>query len=104
MTRDGASGLAAGLKVWLAGVKPSLGQPARDDLRADVWAYVDHLKAEGWPPERVSVAVKRVAHDAVFHPSALSVTRTRSSGLATTDALFGEMVGWCIERYYYDSE
>lgn len=100
MTGDAASGLAAGLKVRLAGVKTPLGQLARDDLRADVWAYVDHLKAEGWAPERVIVAVKRVAHDAGFHPSALSVTRTRRSGLATTDA-FGEMVGWCIERYYY---
>jgi hypothetical protein len=60
-------------------VRPPLGQLAHDNLRADVWAYVDHLKADGWPPERVIVAVKRVASDAGFHPTA-TVTRGRRSG------------------------
>jgi hypothetical protein len=70
----------------------------RDGLHADVCAYVDELKAHHWTPERVVVAVKRIAHESGMLPPP-RVTWEQSH--AAKDELLVEMVGWCIERYYH---
>jgi hypothetical protein len=59
---------------------------ATNRTRAAVWALVDELKAFGEPPERVIAFVKGVFRDAGFSPS--------------QDAIAGNVVPWCIARYY----
>jgi hypothetical protein len=62
------------------------------ELRGAVCAYVDALKAQGFAPERVLVAVKGVARglplDNVHAP------------LHARDELAAELVQWCIARYF----
>lgn len=72
-----------------------------DALRNEVCAVVDHLKAAGWPPERVIVAVKRIADDAGLRPSRAVLSAT--GDLSPDDALLVRMTQWCIERYYWDN-
>ncbi|HET9727998.1 MAG TPA: hypothetical protein VF785_02625 [Gemmatimonadaceae bacterium] len=58
----------------------------RDRLRETVCAFVDQLKREGLPPERVIVELRSIADQA------------RSGVL--TESLIADAVRWCIERYY----
>ncbi|HEV8496756.1 MAG TPA: hypothetical protein VGQ56_07845 [Gemmatimonadaceae bacterium] len=67
-------------------------------LRGEVCAVVDHLKSAGWPPERVIVAVKRIADDAGLHPS--RAVLFNGDLVTETDRLLVRMIEWCIERYY----
>jgi hypothetical protein len=63
-----------------------------------VFEYVDALKARGWPPEQVIVAVKQVGHDSGLRPTshfALSESPTDDKAQLLIDT-----VAWCIERYY----
>jgi hypothetical protein len=55
-------------------------------LQGRVCAAVDEMKAEGALPERIIVAVKRVATD---------------SGVQWADnRLFVQLIAWCVDRYY----
>ena len=80
--------------------------PLSPGTRAEVYArvceYVDAAKALGWPPERVIVDVKRVARDAGLRMTGNAFR----SGFRPTgvDLLLGDMVGWCIHRYYGRAE
>ena len=73
-----------------------------DTLRAEVCEVVYHLKAAGWPPERVIVAVKRIADDAGLRPSpgVLAAYRPLSEG----DAILVQIVQWVIDDYFGDAE
>jgi hypothetical protein len=62
-----------------------------------VFEYADELKGLGLPPERVIVAVKRVANEAGLHSSRVIPSPRHLEG---KDKLLVDMVGWCIERYY----
>jgi hypothetical protein len=73
-------------------------RPSTEALREDVCAVVDVLKGAGWPPERVIVAVKRIADDAGLRPT--KYVLSRSAALSDGDDLLVQMVQWCIERYY----
>jgi hypothetical protein len=67
-------------------------------LRERVWAVVDDFKAEGWPPERIIVALKQIVDDA-----GLSTSRRvliASTPLVERDAVVVGIVRWFIERYY----
>jgi hypothetical protein len=55
-------------------------------LQRHVCAAVDEMKTSGILPERIIVAVKRVAADGGFQWA--------------TNRLFEQMVGWCVDRYY----
>jgi len=85
------------LRRELARLQLPLDRDARNDLHATVNAFVDLAKRQGWPPERVIVAVKRLALDAGLEPSLVSTVKRP---LTTNDALLAEIVGWCIDRYY----
>ena len=85
------------LQDALAAVEFPVSPPLLDELRKRVCEYVDSLKSRDWPPERVIVAVKQIAHEAGFHPSPLVQTEALMSA---RDELLVAMVGWCIERYY----
>lgn len=67
-------------------------------LQERVCAVVDDLRALGWPPERVIVAVKQVAEDAGVRGSR-NVLRV-SGGLTGADQILQNIVRWCIEHYY----
>ena len=67
-------------------------------IRARVGGVVDDLKAAGWPPERVIIAVKQIAADAGLSPSRSVLSATLP--LNEYDAAIVNMVRWCIEQYY----
>jgi hypothetical protein len=97
-----ASSLETKLERHLSRMQFPLSSGTRADLYACVCEYVDAAKALGWPPERVLIDVKRIARDA-----GLRMTRNalrcgyRPTGV---DLLLGDMVGWCIKRYYAGAE
>lgn len=74
---------------------------ARWKLRELVSRYVDALKTEGFPPERVIVEVKRIASEVgVGKPTSYS---HQAVFFNVADLLVVDMIGWCIERYYLAS-
>lgn len=61
-----------------------------------VYDYVDWVKAQNWPPERVIVGLKRIAEESGIRSNSLSARESRAS---RSDLLM-DMVAWSIERYY----
>jgi hypothetical protein len=58
---------------------------------------VDAMKADGWPPERVIVAIKALAREVGLVPEPiLPVVQETTPG----DSLLADSVKWCIEHYY----
>jgi len=70
-------------------------------LRAQVVAVVDELRALGWPPERIVIAVKEIAVEAGLRPSPHFPNVSTSP--TDQDDLLSRIVSWCITRYYNDS-
>ena len=71
---------------------------ARLKLRELVSRYVDALRTDGFPPERVIIEVKRIAAEVgVGNPTAYS---HQAVFFNVADMLVIDMIGWCIERYY----
>jgi hypothetical protein len=89
---------AAALRAELTSLQIPLSCESRDTLHTCVCECVDGMKAIGWPPERVIVAVKRIATDAGLRPSSRTVLPEKT--LTGVDRVLVEIVGWCIERYY----
>jgi hypothetical protein len=88
MTRDDSPDAVA-LRQVLARLLPHaliLSEPERELLRGKVCAFVDARKHDGVPPERVIVEMRRVV--------------ALVGATASADRLVGEMVRWCIERYF----
>jgi hypothetical protein len=75
--------------------RPSVSNPA---LLGEVSAVVDHLKAAGWPPERVIIAVKQIAEHAGLRPSRALLSASKP--LSRDDEVLVQVVQWSIERYY----
>src|SRR5947209_631295 len=95
-------GSAVALRASLASVRashPALVDTQRDSaLHEGVCAVVDDLKAAGWPPERVIIAVKQIAEDAGLSP--WRDLPSIQPPFKERDALLIHMVRWCTERYY----
>jgi hypothetical protein len=74
--------------------------PVDDDTRIvvqrRVYDYVDWLKAQNWPPERVIVSLKLIAEESGIRSSLLPARE----GRASRSDLLMDMVAWSIERYY----
>jgi hypothetical protein len=65
---------------------PFLSNEQRDELRGKVCAFVEELKAEGLPAERVIIEVRTIA---------------RSVGVGVLDdRVVGDAIRWCIAQYY----
>jgi hypothetical protein len=84
------------LRHQLAGLQFPLDDDTRTEVQRRVREYVDFVKAQHWPPERVLVGVKRIADDAGIRSSALPAMESRAS---RADLLM-DMVAWSIEEYY----
>lgn len=91
------------------GVMPSLNDTAQaghrgappltgSQLRALVREWTMVLRAEGLPPERVLVVVKRFVHEAIA-PSLARYTDDDVSDVRR-DTLLAEASRWCIEAYF----
>ena len=78
--------------------------PASDQraLQEQVCDVVDLMRGLGLPPERVIIGVKEIAAEAGLRPSRLVLSR--SASLDSTDELISQLVRWCIERYFAQSE
>ena len=93
-----AAALAKSLTARVAAVDFPLSDSVEREIQRRVWAYADSLKALGLPPERVVVAVKRVASIGGVNPT--SRVTSMPADLDGRDKLLADMVNWCIERYY----
>ena len=90
--------VTAALRQALAAAPETLGAESKERLRTHVVAFVDAVKAQGWPIERVIVAVKEVAAEAGVR-SSTDVLRL-SGAPANRDALLLDIVRWTVERYF----
>lgn len=79
-------------------VSTSLYRASDKELRDEVCAVVDELKAAGWPPERSIIAIKEIAQEAGLTQS--QGVLVRDCDLAPRDALLAKVVRWTIECYY----
>lgn len=72
-------------------------EPAEEDrIHALVERYVDLMKAGSQPSEQVVIALKRILRDAGIWPDG-------QPGLVSSEPgrLWDNVVGWCIQRYYF---
>ena len=103
---DGPIDEAASLEMELEGHLRRIDVPLSPERRSAVYRcvceYVDAAKALGWAPEGIIVSVKGIARSAGLRPTQ-NVVRgaSRSTG---TDLLLGDMVAWCMRRYYATAE
>jgi hypothetical protein len=84
------------LRRRLADLIFPLDDRARTEVRRCVDEYVDLLKSQDAPPERVLIALKRIAEEAGIRSRALPTDVSRGS----RSDLMMDMVAWSIERYY----
>jgi len=84
------------LRHQLADLQFPLDEGARRAVQRGVQDYVDSVKAQQWPPERVLVGLKRIAEESGVRSNALSAPEARAS---RSDLLM-DMTAWMIERYY----
>jgi hypothetical protein len=94
---DRAAEIAGALQARLGEIHFPLNASVEREIQRQVFEYADELKGLGLPPERVIVAVKRVANEAGLHSSRVIPSPRHLEG---KDKLLVDMVGWCIERYY----
>lgn len=73
---------------------------AVDNLRRLIFGFVDEHRSHGWPPERVLIALKSLAHECGLRPSGLASARVTP---ASREELFDHMMQWSIERYFVDA-
>jgi hypothetical protein len=84
----------------VAALRPTIVGPARQAVLCDrVCDAVDELRAAGWTPERVIVAMKQIAADAGLHPSRRLYVLTEA--VHDRDVLLVDMIGWTIRRYFH---
>jgi hypothetical protein len=84
------------LRHRLADLTFPVDDDARRDVRRYVDEYVDSMRAQNCPPERVLVGLKRIAEESGIRSKALPLPEGRGS---RTDLVM-DMVAWSIERYY----
>jgi len=84
------------LRRRLADLTFPLDDDARREVRRHVDEYVDAMKRQDLPPERVLIGLKRIAEEARIRSKALPTAEARGS---RTDLVM-DMVAWSIERYY----
>ena len=84
------------LRRRLADLTFPLDDDARSEVRRCVHDYVDSMKTQDWPPERVLIGLKRIAEESGIRSKALPLAEGRGS---RTDLVM-DMVAWSIERYY----
>lgn len=92
-----SSSSAHDLKSALASLPVAMDDTSAAELRERVCSFVDEMKRLDLPPERILVALKKIAHDA-----GLRGERITSAGVDMTpgDAVLRQLVRWCIEHYY----
>ena len=86
------------LHARLSGIRFPLTPPLEREIRREVCEYADELKSLGLPPEHIVAAVKRAAKRAGISATLQSLATPMH--LSGADKLLGDMVGWCIQRYY----
>jgi hypothetical protein len=91
---DTATGRAvrAGLEELVHGTAGAH-EESRAKLRARIWAAVDELKANGWSVEKIIIRLKELADEVGFAQRFDLQGRDRQS-------IMGQIVQWCVERYY----
>jgi hypothetical protein len=95
---EGAPQAAGALETRLAGIRFPLSRDDEAEICTRVFEYAGELKDLGMPPERVIVAVKRVADAAGIRSSRRIAWRNEP--LAGRDKLLVDLVVWSIARYY----
>jgi hypothetical protein len=84
------------LRRRLADLTFPIDDDVRREIRRCVDEYVDSMRAQNCPPERVLIGLKRIAEESGIRSKALPLPASRGS---RTDLVM-DMVAWSIERYY----
>jgi hypothetical protein len=84
------------LRRQLADLTFPIDERARNEVRRCVDEYVDSIKTQDWPPERMLVGLKRIAEESGLRSKALPKPESRGS----RSDLMMDMVAWSIQRYY----
>ena len=83
------------LRSYVGTLQLPLSAHVRPRLRQRVCRYVDALKGDGTPPERVIVQVKDLVRESADVPPI-------ERHIDEFNRLVVDVIGWCIERYYLD--
>jgi len=86
--RDALSSLSSTQPIAAAGLGSEV-------MRAHVYTVVDDMREDGWPVERVIIALKQ---DAGLRPT--RVVLVASAPLTETDAIIASLVRWTLDRFY----
>jgi hypothetical protein len=84
------------LRSYMETLRLPLSAHLQPRLRLRVCRYVDALKGDGTPPERVIVQLKDLVRDSA---DVLPIERS----IDELNKLVVDVTGWCIERYYLDA-
>lgn len=85
------------LRRALTGLQFPLSDETVSGIRSLIFEFTDDMRGEGWPLERIIVAVNRLANDAGVYVSPRVIwSREVVRG---PDSLVVDMVGWCVARY-----
>ena len=82
------------LRQLLLDAELPLSGSAMATLRAQVFAFADEKKAEGWSAEQIIVGIKQIADEAGLRAS------SNGQPSSPSDALLVDLVSWSVERYY----
>ena len=96
---DHLESFAITLTAHMTGLNAPLSAQARGVLHGHVCDFVEAMRARGWPPERVILAVKRIGAEAGMTPSR-NIAFVEARNLNPTDKLLIDIVGWCIAEYF----
>jgi len=83
------------LRSYVGTLRLPLSAQVQPKLRQRVCWYVDALKGDGAPPERVIVQLKDLVRDSADVPPI-------EQRIDEFNRLVVDVIGWSIERYYLD--
>ena len=89
--RDALSSLSSTQPIAAAGLGSEV-------MRAHVYTVVDDMREDGWPVERVIIALKTIAENAGLRPT--RVVLVASAPLTETDAIIASLVRWTLDQFY----
>src|SRR3712207_4794075 len=96
---NGAPALTTSERLMLAVVRAARAAPApTPELREAVCDYVRELKARGYPPERMLVAVKTVVAEGGIRRKAWADRDL--TAIHPESEVIDHVVTWCVEQYF----
>ncbi len=98
MSEQDSSGKGASqLKVLIGQVRFPLSSAERQAFYEAVCLFADEVKALGWPPQRMIIALEEMAAD---RRAQADERDSFDDQVSDIDELVADLVAWAVERYY----